>query len=366
VLALTRYPHAAGAWGAALLVSLVASLACAVAAALATGSLRTSFLILVVGMPFLVLQDVARYICISRRDPKGAALSDGTWVVAFALAIVVLHTVNGEFPGATASFGAWVFGAGCGAVAAAIRLHVVPHLREGVVFARRIWRHSARYVIDWAAFGATVQVGYYILGFTAGLAVVGEFRAALLLVGPINIVIMGASMILVPELTRYRRRTGNRLLTMAAAISVGLELVLLAWVAAVAVLPESVLEKLLGDAATHARPLLVWVALPMTCAMLAQGPMVCLRATGDVRRGTQASLPAAPFHLFGTAAGAAIFGGAEGALIGMAAGSIVGGVLSSFQLVQATRSAPITFDDELPAHGDHVAVKSSGPDVETV
>ena len=314
------------------------------AALLASGPLRAAFIVLVFGMPFLVLQDVSRYILMARRDSFGATISDGTWVVCFALGIAVIGVVQGEFPGATASLAAWTFGAACGTVAAAIRMHVVPRAREGVAFFRKVWRHSARYVIDWAALGATVQLGYYVLGFTAGLAVLGGLRTAMLLVGPLNIVVMGAVMVLVPELTRYRRRTGNRLLFVAGGISLILEAITLAWIAIIVLMPSSLLHTLLGDAAADARPLIPELLIMYTCQMLAQGPLVCLRATGDLPRGTKASLPAAPFQLFGAALGAAVFGGAGGALIGSGLGSVVSGVLGTYQLVIATRSSPIVFE----------------------
>ena len=339
----TGYPHASAAWGASLFISLIASAGCLVAALLASGSLRGSFAILAVGMPALVLQDVVRYVCMARRDPFGAALSDGAWVVGFAVAIGVL-SLDGSFPQANAALGAWVFGAGIGAAVGGLRMHAVPKLRQGWVFAHRTWRHSARYVLDWGALNATVQLSYYLLGVTAGLAVLGDLRAAMLLIGPLNIVVMGAVMILVPELTRFRRSTGNRLIVPAAAISIVLLVVALAWLAAVAVLPESVLETLLGDAASNARPLIPDLLVVLVISMLCQGPLVCLRATGDVRRGTRASLPAAPFQLCGAAVGAALLGGAGGALVGSASGYLVGGVLGSYQLVMATRSPPITFD----------------------
>ncbi len=341
-----RYPHAGGAWGAALLMSIAASVICLVAAALASGALRSSLFVLAVGMPFLVLQDVARFICIARRDAFGATLSDGTWVVTFFGAIAALTVVDGHSPGATAALGAWVFGAACGVAVAMLRMHVLPRVLEGYTFARRVWTHSARYIIDWVALGATAQMGSYLLGFTAGLAVLGELRTGLLLIGPVNIVIMGATMVLVPELTRYRRRTGDRLIRIAIVISVALELVSLLWLGAVALLPDSVLEALLGDAASGARSLLPQLVLLVTAAMLAQGPVVALRATGDVKRGTRASIPVAPFNLFGASIGAAVLGGASGALIGALTASVVSGTLASYQLVVATRSSPIHFDEE--------------------
>ncbi|HEY6530856.1 MAG TPA: hypothetical protein VIY72_01035 [Acidimicrobiales bacterium] len=343
-----RYPQVAGTLGIALVLGLLAGLACAMAALVASGSLRGALFVLAVGMPFLVVQDVTRFVCITRRDAFGATVSDTVWVVGFVAAIAVLHVTQGGFPSANGAMGAWVVGAAFGALAGCVRLHALPRLVRGLDFGRVIWRQSTRYFLDWLALGATVQLAYYVLGFTAGLAVVGEYRAAMLLAGPLNIVLMGAVMLLVPELTRYRRRTGDRLLKLTVAISVVLIAISVAWIGIVAVLPDTVLVKLLGDAASSAQPLLPYVLLWLVTAVLAQGPLVSLRATGDVRRGTRASIPAAPFQLFALAIGAAVIGGAEGALVGAAAANVVAGILATYHLIVATRRGPIEFVDEAP------------------
>lgn len=339
-----QYPFAAGAWGAALMLSLIASVGCLAVGLIASGPLRGSMLILALGMPFLVLQDVVRFVCIARRDPFGAAFSDGSWVAGFAVAIVILRVVTGSSPGANAALALWIVGAACGVAAGVVRMSVVPRVGEGVRYARLVWRQSLRYVVDWLALGASNQVGLYILGATAGLAVLGETRTAFLITGPINIVIMGATMILVPELTRFRRRTGNRLFGAALAVSLVLEVAAMSWLGLVALMPDSVLETILGDAASEARTYLPALVVVSSLVMLAQGPVVCLRATGDIRRGTLASVPTAPFMLFGAAAGAAITGDAPGAILGFATGYAVSGILSTWQLVLATRKPPILFD----------------------
>ena len=76
--------------------------------------------------------------------------------------------------------------------------------------------------------------------------------------------------------------------------------------------------------------------------------MVALRATGDVRRGTKASVPVAPFQLFGLAVGAALLDGASGALVGGAVANLVAAGLAVYHLIVATRAAPIEFVDDHP------------------
>lgn len=338
-----RYPQATGTLGLCLLLGLLAGCACAGASLFVGGSLSTALMVLAVGMPFLVVQDVGRYICITRRDAFGATISDTVWVVSFAVAVAVLTTARGGFPTASYALGAWVFGAACAAAVGFARLHALPRLSHGIAFWRRIWRQSMRYFVDWMSFGASIQLAYYLLGFTAGLAVVGELRAAMLLAGPLNIVLMGAVMLLVPEVTRYRRRTGSRLFRVTALVTAALAVVVVLWIGFVSLLPDSLIQKFLGDAATSAVPLLPYVLLSLLTTVLAQGPLGSLRATGDVRRGTMASLPTAPFYLCGMAIGAGIFGGAEGALIGGSVANLIAAALGTYFLIIATREAPIDF-----------------------
>ena len=330
-----RYPEVHGAWGAALIVSVIGSLACLVAALVASGDLRSCFLVLAVGLPFLVLQDVARFIGITRRDAFGAMLYDAAWVVGFGGAMVVWSLVAG-FPGAVVTFALWVFGAACGLVVAMWRMRAFPGLRSGLRFMKGVWRYSARYTGDWLALGATVQFGYYLLGATAGLAVVGQLRAGMLLIGPLNIVVAGAAIIAVPEMRRlsHGRDWGLKPAIVFSGALVGMTLV---WFALIAIVPDSLLRKLLGDAAADASDLLPFLLVYALANMAAQGPMVALRATGNARRGTRASAPVAPLVLLGAAVGARITDDATGALVAWTISGLLIIVLGTWQLRQALR-----------------------------
>jgi O-antigen/teichoic acid export membrane protein len=325
-----RYPDVRGAWGAALIVALLGSVACAVAGALSSGDLRASFFVLAVGLPILVLHDVARFICITRRDAFGAMLFDLAWVIAFGGGLIVA-TVGSGFPGAIVTFELWVFGAACGLLVAVIRLRALPAIRAGYAFVKGVWRYSARYVGDWVALGATVQFGYYLLGATAGLAVVGELRAAMLLIGPLNIVVAGAATIAVPELRRHYRNR-ERSLKPATLLTAGLVGMTLLWFGMIVLIPEDLLRDILGDAAADAASFLPFLLLYSVINMAAQGPIVALRATGNARRGTRASVPAAPLVLFGASIGAWITADATGSLVAWAISGALTLVLAVWQL----------------------------------
>lgn len=335
------YPFASGAWGAALGVSLVGMVACGVAVLLTSGPLRQALIIVGLGLPVLVLQDVARYICFARRDAFGAALFDLSWVIGFAAAVAVMALVEGELPGATLTLVAWVIGAACGCLMAAWRFRVIPHPMAGMAFVRRDWRRSARYGLDWVALGGSLQLGYYVLGATAGLAVVGNLRAGMLLLGPLNIIVVGAVMVAVPELVRHRSRTGSSLMRPALLLSGAVEVITIAWFVMVAVLPPDVLTKVLGDAAVGARSLLLPLFIMTSATTMAQGPLLALRATGDTRAGTRATAPVAPLYLLGGTIGAALLGGASGAALGWAVAAGASGLLAVWQLRSVAPHTPL-------------------------
>ena len=328
-----RYPAARGAFGAAFLVALIGSVGCLVAALVAEGDLRSCLLVLAIGLPLLVMQDVARYISITRRDAFGASLNDGMWAVAFGGGVVAVTLVSG-FPGAVATFALWAIGGACGFFVASLRMRALPGIRAGIAFLRRVWRYSARYVGDWLALGASVQLGYYLLGATAGLALVGELRAGMLLIGPLNIVVVGAAIITVPELRRYYRSHGPswKPAVLLTAVLVGMTL---AWFVVIVLLPDSFLRAVFGDGVDDTLDLLPALFLYAVINMAAQGPLVALRATGNARRGTSASAPVAPIVLLGASIGAWVTGDAVGALLAWSVSGLVTIALGTWQLRRA-------------------------------
>jgi len=330
-----RYPHAREAWGAALGLAMLGAVACAVAAVLCTGDLRTALAVVAVGLPILVLQDVSRYVMIGQRDAAGACATDGTWVLAFAIGLAVAYSSAGHFPGATACLALWVLGAACGLVVSFARLRVVPALEAGRRFFATMWEASARYFGDWLATGASIQVSFYLVGAVMGLTVVGDLRAGVLLLGPLNILTTGAVMLIVPELARFRRRTGSALYGPAAALSGLLVAFTIVWLGLVALAPENVLEAVLGETAADARSILPAVALFAVLNSAAQGPLVALRATGSIRRGTKANAPAGPVYLVAPALLAWIVGTAGGALLGWTLAAVLAGTLATVQLRRA-------------------------------
>jgi hypothetical protein len=330
-----RYPHARETWGAALWLALLGAAACGVAAALCSGDLRAALAVVAVGLPVLVLQDVSRFVMIGQRDATGACATDGTWLAVFAVGLVVAYTSMGHFPGATACLAIWVIGAACALVVSFLRLRVVPALDAGRRFFATMWEASARYFGDWLATGASIQVSFYVVGAVMGLAVVGDLRAGVLLLGPLNILTTGAVMLIVPELARFRRRTGSPLYGPAAGLSGLLVVFTVFWLSLVALAPERVLEGVLGETAADARSILPAVALFAVLNSAAQGPLVALRSTGSIRRGTKANAPAGPVYLIAPALLAWAVGSAGGALLGWTIAAVVAGTLALVQLHRA-------------------------------
>ncbi|MGE0878844.1 MAG: hypothetical protein AB7L13_21100 [Acidimicrobiia bacterium] len=329
-----HYPFSAQALGAAACVAIVGSVACLAASAVVRGDLRNALAVLALGLPALVVQDVSRFICASRRDAVGAALLDAVWVGVFVLAVGVL-VVSDHHPSALLTLSIWQCGAAASVVVAYRRFGVGANLRVGLSWFSMSFRYSVRYWIDWLALGASIQLGYYLLGATAGLAVLGDVRAGLLLIGPLNILNTGSATLAVPELARFHRSGKPGFLRLSGLLSLGLLAATACWCVLIGLFPQHAIEAALGGHAADQRPLLWVLALYGGAVALSQGPLLALRATGNVVRGTRATLPVAPLLLFGAAIGAAVINGPKGALMGSAIAALAATVSAAFQLWRA-------------------------------
>ncbi len=167
-----------------------------------------SLVILGVGMPFLLLQDVARYFAFWRGSPWVAAANDLLWLVGSLSALLLLPR---QAASAATVMACWV---GSGALA-------------GVVFAIYLrWRPSPTAAWSWVrgnrrligpllgdyGLSALLQQGtVFIVTAVAGLRATAAFRGALVALGPVNVLIGGVAVFLVQIGRRSFDATPERL-----------------------------------------------------------------------------------------------------------------------------------------------------------
>ncbi len=279
------------------------------------------FMALGLMLPGLLIQDSWRFLFFAARKGLQAFLNDLVWALVLFSALALL-LLNGE-KGVFALTFVWGMAGSIAGLVGFAQSRVVPDLTKLL----RWWREqrdlSSRFFGEYAALQAAGHLGILGVGAVAGLPAVGAIRAALVILGPLNIVFFGVGMIAVPEGARLLSASGPRKLrTASILISVSLGVLALLWGGAAALIPASVGTALLGANWAPAHAVLIPMTIMLTTAAASSGPMTGLRALGAARRSLRASVIHSTVALVASISGAALWGALGGAWGGAVAGCI--------------------------------------------
>lgn len=288
------------------------------------GATRTALVVLAVALPGLLVQDALRYVAISGGRPRAAFVNDAVWAVTQIVAVGAALATGRDGIGWVT--GAWGLAA---AVAAAVSL-VALALRPRPT-AARAWLGEHRdlipsFVGEVATRNAGTRLTVFAVAATAGLAAVGGVRAAQVVTGPATVVLLGATMVTVPEAVRLHRRHPERLPSVVHRTSLGFGALALVVGLAPLLLPMSWGTALLGATWAEARPVLVPQALLLGAMGATSGYLTGLRVLEAARASLGARLVIAPLGLAAGVLGA-WWGGGTGAVAGLAAAYWVGVVV---------------------------------------
>jgi hypothetical protein len=197
------------------------------------------------------------------------------------------------------------------------------------------------------------QIRTYGLGAITGLAAVGSVRGAELLLGPFMAVLMGLSLVAVPEASRVARSRPERLARFclllggtqaAAALIWGMGLLFL--------LPDRIGAQLLGAVWPAASILILPATLAVMFAGISSGAATGLRALGAARRSLRAQLITSTCYVAAGLTGT-VLGGALGSSWGVALGCLIGACGWWYQLRAALRlpSPPTSIHAETQEKG---------------
>jgi hypothetical protein len=278
--------------GAALVVSLAASLVVAVAGLAVGGDAGAALVVLALVLPLIVVQDTWRYAFIVDR-PAAALAIDVVWLAGVFVALP-LAPGSAEAPWYVA---AWGLTAGIGAVCGQVlgRAAVV-HAPHPFRWLRQNGDMGVRFLGEFAtgqAVGQSVLLG---VGAIAGLGVLGAVRAAQTFFGPINTIHAGIFLALVPE-GAQARDDPVRLRRLMLAASGLLASVAVVWTAVGLALPASAGAQLFGASWSDASDLIGFMGLAMIAGSVATGGLTGLRALGAARASLRARLETAPPQL---------------------------------------------------------------------
>jgi O-antigen/teichoic acid export membrane protein len=323
--------------GTALAVGLVAGVGMLGAAALLHGTSRVAFLAIGLTMPGLMLQDSWRYAFFALGRGSQAFLNDTIWALVMVPGLLFLRASGNE--SVFWFILVWGSAATVAAVVGPLQARVVPRLPDAWRWVSQNRDLAFRYLTENTSSSGSAQLRTYGLGTLAGLSAVAYVQAAGLLMGPFLVVLMGISLVTVPEAARVLRNSPRHLRLYCLLLSCGVAVAALAWSGAIWVL----LPRGLGHLAfpkewRQTYPLVV----PLTIAVMAQcfcdGAAAGLHALGVARRSVRAQLIQSAAFLVLSLLGAARYG-AIGALGGSAAATVIAALVWWWHLRAALQEA---------------------------
>lgn len=346
-----RAPVAA-ATATAVLVGIGCGILSIGVGAVAPGQVGLAFLALGIGLPGLMLQDAWRFVFFASGRPHRALVNDLVWGVLLLGVLVGLHRA-GQLDVMTAVL---AFG-GTAAVAALLgfaQTGVRPQFGDVRWWVLKHRDLGSRYLVENLSIGGASQLRMVALGWVAGLAAVGDVRAAEILMGPFLVILMGLSQVAVPEAARVVARAPHRLPLFCFGLGGVQAVAAAAWGALVLLLlPHGLGDLLLGDIWESAAALLPIIVVGLVMGALEVGATTGVRALGAARRSLFAQLTGSGLYLVGGTVGAVV-DGARGSCWGVAIGITVAAVVWWVQLRRAVNEHPLavpplgTEDDLVP------------------
>jgi len=286
------------------------------------GSLGAALIALGATMPFLLIQDVWRFGFFAAGKGAQACLNDTIWAVALVPALLLV----GHDGSVVAFILAWGGAAGVAALAGCVQAHTVPRPHRVPAWLRDHRDLGPRYVLENVSNSGASQLRSYGLGVITGLVAVGAVRGAELLLGPFLAVLMGLSLVAVPEASRVARNRPERLARFCLLLSGVQAFAALAWGLGLALfIPDALGRELLGDVWPTASVLILPATFAAAFAGLASGAATGLRARGAARRSLHAQLLSSAAYITG-GLGGAYLDGAFGSSCGVAVGVLLGSI----------------------------------------
>jgi O-antigen/teichoic acid export membrane protein len=320
--------------GVAITVGLVVGACCVVVGLLFAGSTRAAFLALGITLPGLLLQDSWRFAFFSAGKGGQAFGNDLVWALSL-LPLVAAVAATEQF-GVFWFVMAWGGSATLAALVGGIQTRLVPRLSNVVGWLVQHRDLGPRYLAENLSWSGASQLRLYGLGWIAGVAAVGSLRAAELLLGPLNVLIMGIGLMAVPEAARMLRRSVRRLRPFCLLLSSLQAGVAVAWGMALLLMPEGLGVRLLGMSWQPASKLLLPVTITVAGTGFWIGAMIGVRGLGAASRSLRAQGFSSAIYLVGALGGAAA-AGAAGAAWGSAAASLIAAVIWYWQLDRGLR-----------------------------
>jgi O-antigen/teichoic acid export membrane protein len=323
--------------GAALMVAAFGALICCGAGLLLGNVLGKALIVLALGLPFLISQDLFRYSFYAAGRARTALVNNAGCLGAYVLGVALLLQLDRASVAAVTLI--WGLCAAVAVIAAAFQARVRPRLRTAPSWLRENVRLGYRYALEFLSSNGSAQVSQYVIGLVAGLPAAGVLRFATALMGPITVIISGVSWASVPRAVRMRGGMAGGMLTFGVLISAALGAGSVIWAALLLGVPDRIGHALVGARGWEsAESVMIPVGVMIAGAAVATGALVGLRGLAAARRSLRAQLVAGPTIVIGAWIGVTTYGLVGGA-VGMATGYAVGALTTWLQFRRALSEA---------------------------
>jgi O-antigen/teichoic acid export membrane protein len=305
----------AGAAGTSLVLGAIVGTLSLLVAAGVDEPLRSAFALLGIALPGLLVQDVWRFSFFARGRGAQAFWNDFVWaVVLFPGAALLLSSGKGSM---RALMAVWAVAGLAAAAVGVAQTRVVPRPDRFLWWLREQRDLAFRFFGEFVVSSGATQLSLFLIGAVATLADVGRLRAGQMLLGPLNILFLGAGLVAVAETARLLAESPRKMDQAVRMVSALLTLGTVTWAAVALLLPAAIGEAVMGRNWVGGRALLLPLAIGATGHALASGPMSGLRALAAARSSLRARMFDAVFTLALGVTGAAV-AGARGAAWGYA------------------------------------------------
>lgn len=305
-----------GATGTAVVVGICAGICALAAALLLNGSTKAAFIALGLTLPGLLLQDSWRYAFFALGRGGHAVLNDALCAALMIPALVLLrHTGHAS----VFSFVlAWGSAAGVAALVGPIQAWVIPRPPEAWSWITAHRDLGVRYVAEGTSSSLSGQLRSYGIGALLGLAAVGYVGASTTLMGPMTILLIGMSLVAIPEAAQIVRRAPHRLPLFCVLISAGLVTMAVGWGAFLLIaMPRGLGHWLLNAIWRPTYPLVLPQVLAVSGQCVGAGAGIGLHGLGAARSSLRAAILSSIAYVVCSLTGAALWG-AYGAIYGTA------------------------------------------------
>ena len=239
------------------------------------GVVGSAALWLAVAAPFVIAQDILRYVVIAEGRPHIAAIWDGIWCVG-TIALLVLSWLGWQYATTSALLGGWGALAVIAFLGLGLTLRIVPRVRGSIAWLRSGAGHRLRYGIDAGLEQVTVFIILTAVGLLTSPVVTAALRGATALLAPIGMFGNAIQLVVISESTRQSSQP-KQVWSVLLRIAVVTAFITATGGFILYVLPDSVGAYLLGDSWLLALFVLPVIVLEYVAAAFAVTLAIYLR-----------------------------------------------------------------------------------------